>query len=411
MARNGTPKNSTGRRIVVGQDAEPVASPVKQPVPQTEKNSTEPTAAAERPIPTMGWRKWLYNLVQNFTNGKSTFVPKLSAKEQALLQQQAEELAAWEAAVAARLAEQEAAEAARLAEQERAAEERNECIDHIRNRFRRDHVNVIAAFCNQDGGQSKTWASVLLALVFAEYLRLPVIYIELRRGTDLGCELLGVDPDSTMSLREFHANVTVFNSGIDYLKRMSSNDKGVVGVKTDDEVPDVDPLDRQGAKVLVEAAAKEFAVVILDTANVPTDGINLGGLDAANVFVYPTKPGSRPMRMCRATAETLAKHVTSKHIGNRVFMVNALDTTQQAEDYRDRLGALHHEHVCGTHFDAAADYERMDNPVAQLEGLSQQTIDELLVTAKAIVDKAYEAQQAKAPDNIVTMPSHQTGTE
>lgn len=214
---------------------------------------------------------------------------------------------------------------------------------------------VCALIGNQDGGASKTWTTNHLACEFAETTRLNPVVIEGRRNNAVGMRSLGVNPDSTKSIRELHALRETVNNANDFVQLLSSNFYGVYGVKADPRAPKDDTFGEKEAGEVIDLLLKEKPLVLIDTGNSPTDPINLGICSKAHVAAFVALPSAASVTQLKLTVDDLKEYNHSDLVQHSIYMVNMLQPGIQPEQLRSRLEAPEGAPVLGTYYDPAAD--------------------------------------------------------
>jgi hypothetical protein len=288
----------------------------------TEQSRHDETESVIPPMaPTMGVRKLVYRLTDK----------RLPLSKQ--------ELRFWETL------HDEATYLMGIAQECRVLEER------IESRVKIDKVNLTLVVANQVGHGSKTTTATYLVSAVAKIINMPTAYIECRRDSAVGLDMLGVDSDATLGLRELHSRLDEVVDGRSLLNMLSQNGYGVSGIKADESTPEHDTYDEKSSEEDVRAVQRHNVLTVIDTGNNPSDKINIGMAKCGDIGIFPTLAKPQSFKLRRRTMDTFRSHGLGFLVENSIHIINGLGPNELVESYRSELAIPDGTPIYSTMFD------------------------------------------------------------
>lgn len=262
-------------------------------------------------------------------------------------------------------------------------------------------VKLKLTVANEDGGVGKTFLSNALATEAADLLRKLVTLIESRRGTAFGMETLGIPVEDTVTIRQLYELMPEITDADSFEQATSSNKFGVVGIAADTKIPKNDTFDGEKARKVVALCDRMGRLSVRDTGNSPSDEINVGMCQDANVGVFVSRPGRISSMASCSTRETFSSQGLGHLVDRGILVVNVLRPGQSAEDFRENLDPDESMPLYGVRSDPYVEPENVIDPYKwQFE--TRLDIRRILVAA---LEQAY-LQQTDAPAPAHTVVDH-----
>ena len=223
--------------------------------------------------------------------------------------------------------------------------------ERIKSRVKIDKVNLTLVVANQVGHGSKTTTATHLVCAVANIINMPTAYIECRRDSAVGLDMLGVDSDATLGLRELHGRLTEVVDGRSLLNMLSQNEYGVSGIKADETTPEHDAYDEKASAETVRVIQKHNVLTVIDTGNNPSDKINIGMAKCGDIGIFPTLAKPQSFKLRRRTMDTFRSHGLGFLVENSIHVINGLGPNDLVESYRSELAIPDGTPIYSTIFD------------------------------------------------------------
>ena len=327
------------REAKQGEEAAPEA--VTEATTETREIAVVPEAsqpappAKQRPVPTMGFPKELYEFKRLF-QGDNAKPPRLSKKEVAKLAQEAE---------VAKLAQE--AEAARLQAEAEAAfrvqirAESVECLQKLSDK----EPHVIVAFIGVKGAAAATTTMVNCASTTSDTTRVLMYGADFNPASGSAGARLGKDFNESMSIREFSEIVDTVHSRRDINNRLRPTKYGVRVLMADDYrllTPE-----QFGTKVskMLTVLDENCDYLFIDTANDISTAASKAVLEKADVLVFTAYTGIRDsLRLLYDSMEKARQLGQQAKVANSVVVISGLAPNANINDYRKYLNRVNLKH-------------------------------------------------------------------
>lgn len=291
--------------------------------------ASQPAPPAEqRPIPTMGFPKGLYEFKRLF-QGDNAKPPRLSKKEVAKLAQEDE---------VARLQKEAEDEATRR------IQVRAESIAYLR-KLSDERPHLVVAFVGVKGAAATTTTMVNCTSSTSDITRVLMYGADFNPASGSAGARLGKDFDESMSVREFSELVDTVHSRKDINAKLRPTEYGVRVLVADDYV--LVTTEHFGTKVskMLDVLDENCDYLFVDTPNDIQTAASRALLEKADVLVFTANTGVKDsLRMLYVSMEKVRQLGMQNKVANSVVVISNIPEGAEVDDYRKYLNRVNLEH-------------------------------------------------------------------